>query len=205
MKIRIKPFDDFDHVLSRARCPYDLFGENPPKTYKEVLEMLKALRELSKKTKVKDMLTQMAFEKMEIFLEWTRDLTLLPSLLDEDSNYNSRREYRLKLAIRVVEFEQRKVFRLDFDSKTIFFSRFSAEAFLGLWWHDNFEVIRGGKICRVGHVRHVGGMSDCNIFTNIETGVGDFIFKADNFEFEDVINFYTIKYNNALDFLRMVS
>lgn len=197
MKIDIPPFDQFNSTLSAAKCPYDLFGENQPKTSSEVLEMLKNLRALSEQIKHKDIMTSMAFQKLETFLEWMRLMIILPSL----GKYHDKKDYRVKLVIKVQMFEENKSFRLDYSQVKSFFNTVSAESFLGLWWHDKFEVVRDGKVVCNGFVIHTGGMSDCNKFCGLSTSQGSSLLATD-FEVGDEIHIYTIKHHTGSDFMR---
>lgn len=203
MKIDIYPLDRFNDTLQSAKCPRDLFGENPPKSHREVADLLKVLRASKEEFRNKDISTTVAFEKLETFLEWTRHLVISANFDQEDSEYKTGQEYLLKLKIPIQDFEGKKMFRVNYYSKTVFFSIISAEAFLGFWWHDRYELVRDGSIVHEGQVDFAGFKADCNLFTDSRKPHGEYRlrFLAEEFEIGDEIHFYTIKYRNAGAFL----
>lgn len=206
MKINTPPFDRFNDTLKSATHPRDLFGENPPRSHVEIVNLLKALRALKEKTGPMDIMTHMAFDKLEIFLEWSRHLLIFARWGKKNPKPELEQEYRLKLEILVQVFKGKKMFRLDHYSKTVFFSKISAEVLEGLWWNDKYELIRAGKVFHSGNVRYLGTRNDCNVFNDSRRESGDyrFGFSPEEFEVGDEIHIFTVKHQSAWCFLSAV-
>ena len=203
MKIDTPPFDRFNATLEKAKNPRDLFGDNPPKNHLEIVGLLKSLRELRNGRSSWDMITHMSLDKLENFLEWAKYLVLFARFGKSNPKPECNQEYRLKLVIKVQEFEGKKMFRLDHASKNIFFTSISAQSLQGLWWHDQYEIHSHGTIIHSGVVMYKGTRDDCNAFIDSQTNSDKWHlhFLPDEFELGEEIHIYTVQYQTVWQFL----